>query len=641
MTQITVIEDIDNKKSNISKGFIRYEKKSSGEFASYYKSCYRNGNSVLHDIEYLGKVLDKEKGIFKNNKKGIFTFSIEDKYGLAPSNFVNTTTNININTNTINTTNDTKYPKLSLNFGKIWIYDELIKITGISLILESVFPDIYDFVKSIIAYKLLNPGKSYSYANIWYEYSYVQFLYPNANIYSQEISRKLAIIGDECNIREFFKSYIENIYKNNFNNYLEINKSTEQNYIENDLINQSEEYNYTIPIIIDSTDLPNNINIDITAPTAQNGKLTDEIRLIYIVNRKTGLPIYFRYVPGNIVDVTTLNNTISELKTYNINIDSLIADAGYYSIDNIKDLFTLAIPFLTRVPPNRKIYKNIINDNIDDIDDSKYLERYNKRILHIKMVPWEINNNICFAYIVLDFDKQIKEYYKLAFNGIEDNISKDEIAKLKKKCGLFMLLSSINLQTKDIIPFYYSRQSIEQIFDVSKNNADIIPLRTHSEITLRGHLLISFITTILYLILTIKLKGSSYNALNAIEIFEGLKINMYDNVKVITEPVKKMKEVAKNLDFIIPKLESQLSQNLSLLKHMKRSRGRPKKVNTDLGVQSKQLKGSTKSTQQSEGVSKRQRGRPRKDPQQSEGVPKRQRGRPRKDPQQPGGGQAT
>ena len=49
-----------------------------------------------------------------------------------------------------------------------------------------------------------------------------------------------------------------------------------------------------------------------------------------------------------------------------------------------------------------------------------------------------------------------------------------------------------------ILPTYYTRQQIEQIFDISKNYADRLPLRVQNEDTFRGHLLLTFISNDCY-----------------------------------------------------------------------------------------------------------------------------------------------
>jgi transposase len=58
--------------------------------------------------------------------------------------------------------------------------------------------------------------------------------------------------------------------------------------------------------------------------------------------------------------------------------------------------------------------------------------------------------------------------------------------------GIFILVTSLNLDVKDVLPCYYDRQVIEQVFDYMKGSIGLIPLRCHNEDTLAGHLFISF-----------------------------------------------------------------------------------------------------------------------------------------------------
>ena len=69
------------------------------------------------------------------------------------------------------------------------------------------------------------------------------------------------------------------------------------------------------------------------------------------------MPVYFRYVAGNIIDVSTLITTVSELQQYGISVSQAILDAGYFSEKNALELLDNEIPFLTRLAPNKPIFK--------------------------------------------------------------------------------------------------------------------------------------------------------------------------------------------------------------------------------------------------------------------------------------------
>jgi transposase len=82
----------------------------------------------------------------------------------------------------------------------------------------------------------------------------------------------------------------------------------------------------------------------------------------------------------------------------------------------------------------------------------------------------------------------IKRVHCILFFVIDGNLS---------SLGLFIRISFAEINTMEVLPLYYARQQIEQVFDIAKNYADILPLRVHGEDTFRGHLLLCFIATII------------------------------------------------------------------------------------------------------------------------------------------------
>jgi hypothetical protein len=54
-------------------GFIRYEDKASGQYATLYKAKRVNGIKK-NETTNLGRVIDKEKGVFRNRERGEFVF---------------------------------------------------------------------------------------------------------------------------------------------------------------------------------------------------------------------------------------------------------------------------------------------------------------------------------------------------------------------------------------------------------------------------------------------------------------------------------------------------------------------------------------------------------------------------------------
>jgi transposase len=310
--------------------------------------------------------------------------------------------------------------------------------------------------------------------------------------------------------------------------------------------------------LIDSTGLPNAIKCPYTAVNNHNGKISNEIRLISVIDKLTGFPIYYRFVPGNIVDVSTLKNILLEMKEYNINIDRLILDAGYYSDDNIIELYQSKIPFMTRLIPKYSIYNLLIKKYAPNIiERANYVEYGTRHLYIIKDSVMVARDQIpVYAYICCDTDKKNNDYNEYIKNNNMNDISDEKFNNDMLKMGIFIIISTFDLETNEVLPCYYTRQAVEQFFDYLKNDIDLLPLRTHSENTFSGHLMLCFIATIVYLSIdnSLKEKGLSfYSSLKSLKLFNG---RVYNDKIIPSVPTKQVNSILRALKI---KLEDKIN----------------------------------------------------------------------------------
>jgi transposase len=261
-----------------------------------------------------------------------------------------------------------------LDYGDTYLLNNITEQLPVFKVLKKVFCNQFDTLMALVFHRITG-GQAMKYAENWYDGNYVNQLFPKANVTSQNISRFLSYLGEESVQRAFFTEYIPIIQKNKSN------------------------------VVIDSTGLPNEINMSITDWGYHNGGIEYETRLILAIDKESKLPLYFRYVAGNIGDVSTLTNTIFEMKKSGISTSSALIDAGYFSETNLKMLFDSKISFLIRMPSNRNIYKKIIEEN-SDIENPKYAIKYEKRALFVKENEIELCGNKAFAYLVLDPERR-------------------------------------------------------------------------------------------------------------------------------------------------------------------------------------------------------------------------------------------
>jgi hypothetical protein len=437
--------------------FIRYMTKNNGhEYASLLGGT-RDGSKVSQEYHgNLGRVIDKDRGIFRSRECGTFRYTIEDGYCDLPQAYAEVPGAANTE-------------RLILDFGDSFFLSQYFEKQVFKDAFYRALPEMTDTLLSLVFYRILTDKKANCYADTWWQGNYASVLFPKAKLASQRVSEFLAEVGGEEVQRRFFQAYFRLLYGSQG----------------------------ATGILIDSSGLPNASKMSVTQISNHNGDINLEARLIYVIDRKTGMPIYFRYCPGNIVDVTTLCTTLAELRQYSIAIDYAIVDAGYCSEDNILELYQNHVRFLTRLAPNRKLFKEIAKEHLPNLTTSANALRYGNRLLYMKKVSIELYGNEGFAYIGVDVDSRNQQMKRAAFAAIDDKLSSEDADARMSKLGVFIIISSDDIEIADILPLYYTRQQVEQVFDLCKNNADILPLRIQNEDTFRGHLMLTFLATVL------------------------------------------------------------------------------------------------------------------------------------------------
>jgi len=170
--------------------------------------------------------------------------------------------------------------------------------------------------------------------------------------------------------------------------------------------------------------------MSVTQISNHNGDISLEARLIYVIDRETGMSIYFGYCPGNIINVTTLCMTLAELRQYSIVIDYAVVDAVYCSEGNILELYENHVRFITRLAPNRTLFKNVAKEHLPNLMTSTNALRYSNRLLHIKKVPVELYGNAGFAYIGVNMDSKNQQMKKAAFAAIGENYRRKKLMRM-------------------------------------------------------------------------------------------------------------------------------------------------------------------------------------------------------------------
>jgi len=465
----------------------------------------------VSNVVYLGQVIDLERGIFKNRERGIYKYTIDA--GFEETDMQDTTLLAAY-----------QNEKLIVDFGASYLLAQFAKNTGFWDVVRQTLPGRENTLMAMLFY-YIEVAASNQDAERWLRGSFSSLLFPSAQLQSQRISEFLAKLGDEAVAQDFFVRYIK----------LQWPQGTKA------------------AILIDSTGLPNAIHFPLTAVSTHGGETTEETRLIYVVDAKSGMPLFFRYNAGNIVDVSTLKSTLDELKANGVSVKDAIVDAGYCSEKNIDELYRAKIQFLTRIPTNRTLYRDMLaNHGADALaDECRYM--YQDRMVGIKRIYTTLFGHRAYVYVCIDYNTRNDQIMHFTKGAISDKTPRKKWGAHTKDMGFFELVSSRKIEPEDLLPLYYTRQTVEQVFDVCKNNIKMLPLRVHSEETFRGHILLSFMAVSLYLALNHRFKGhKTFTAQNALMEMRNLKCKVYDKHLLVKEPTKDMKQIAKLVGIKIP-----------------------------------------------------------------------------------------
>ena len=483
------------------------------------KSVRRNGTVSKEGRIYLGRVIDKEKNIFKSRKNGLFMFNPETEEILpVPADFKEPKIK--------RKKKNRDRVKLCVSFGDLFLLDSFIKEIDFYSVVDATAYRNKDSLQALLAFYCLAPYAN-SYAESWWELTYARYLYPDAQLASQRISEMLVDIGSEESKRRFFSMYLKWIPN--------LKKDDSNDNVITAGINDG--------ILIDSTGMPNDAHLPVTAISNHNGVISNETRLIYVIQQDTGIPLYFRYVAGNVIDAVTVRRTKADLASLGITSKFAILDAGYYNGKNADALHEEGIDFLSRLHRSNKIYKQILRENSANVIQKKNLVLFHKRAVYVVCIKCKIGSNEdidAYTYLGYDINMCDETRSKLQQRLADGKITPGEVHGAIKNAGYFALISTKKVSTDKILPLYYTREQVEDLFKITKGKSKLLPLNLEKEEVLRGHLMMTFMATVINKFMMDKLKSTQLTLSKALFVLHEQKAEIFRDGIHVGEPVKLM-----------------------------------------------------------------------------------------------------
>jgi hypothetical protein len=409
-----------------------------------------------------------------------------------------------------------------LDFGDGYFLFKFIESSDLYKILKSIFSEKCFSLLLLLIYRLCTQSAMYNCKN-WVNGNVVSILFKDTDISSQRISDILFFLSQEEVQRSFFVEYLK-------------------------LIGGCDK-----SVIIDTTSMHTSINHEFNAWGRSDGKIDTQFKLLCVVDQNNKTPLFYRFLPGNLTDVNTIQTTILELQCLGVKNSFAMFDAGFFSEENIRDLYKRKIEFLTRLPSGRLIFKEIISNKISDIETLNYEQVIGTRGVFVKTFPIELYNNKAHAYVILDPKRRAKEREKLLLERKnEPKRNEDDDKKSFDSAGVMILISSKHIPETEVLSCYYLRQSIEQIFSFSKSDLGLLPIRHHNDETIRGYLFLQFLLLIFFIRIREKI-FDQYTVEQAMIILQKLKCKVFDNQIIPTELTADHKSIFEKFNILVPK----------------------------------------------------------------------------------------
>lgn len=188
----------------------------------------------------------------------------------------------------------------------------------------------------------------------------------------------------------------------------------------------------------------------------KDGDDIPQINYMLVCDEVTGLPIYAKVYKGNVVDVTTVKNLLSELKIMHSRVSSdkykndefspsliFVTDRGYDSEDNLQNFLMHDYSFVIRSTLRSKWVQEVILENYDNLMDDNSLDTYTSQHMYSVQVEYKYddfpvdkkyksNKATANIHVHMYFDESIKSNSRASIKA-NTAVSRDEYNKLVDK----------------------------------------------------------------------------------------------------------------------------------------------------------------------------------------------------------------
>ncbi|NOY65444.1 MAG: IS1634 family transposase [Nitrospirae bacterium] len=474
-----------------------------------------------------------------------------------------------LNTGKVITPRKSNLPRLSKDFGHVYLLEGVAKEIGLKGALEDVFGEGEAQEILNLAFYSISEGRPLYLYKHWAEITAVTE--GSGTMSSQKISRLLKELGKEEVLREMF-----------------IGK----------WIEQQEDIKAVVFDITSFSSYSRGLEL-LEWGYNRDGDALRQVNFGVIMGSPSALPIGYRIYPGSITDVVTLKNLVGYLEGKGLRQYMFVLDRGFYSERNISMMGKEGVDFIIPMPFSSGVARSLLSRHLKDLDSAVNAFMYEgEAFFHVqgeieiggKGVTFHIYSNekrkaegmerlirrlaeIEDAVAVRRFRarEEVEEFIEGQFRGgsrfysIEVSAEGVELLRRQKALSrrinimgkMILLCSVFGMDRVEVLSLYRRKDFIEKVFEVMKNEIDDGRLRIRRIDSLEGRLFLMFIALILYIALSNKMREEElYKKYTLSEVLYELKklrlVEMLNGKKYLTEITKKQRTLYEKFGIPLP-----------------------------------------------------------------------------------------
>jgi len=393
-------------------------------------------------------------------------------------------------------------------YGASYLFDQIGDITGVKDDLKACFPDTYKQILSIVYFLILEENNSLSRFSHWQKLHQHPF---GKDLPSQRSSELFQSIDEEERINFFKKQGKRRIEK--------------------------EYWAFDITSISSYSGVLKQVK---KGRNKEHDRLP-QINLALLFGEESGLPFYYRKLPGNIMDVKTVKQLLSEFDVLGYGKVNVILDRGFYSKDNINALYKHHQKFIIGVQIRLKYVKDILEEERENLNLWSNLDTQFGTYGVCRTIAWDYEQERPYkgdvltskkrAYLLLFYNPEkaakdqvhMNDYLTSLHQDLKENTLKDyrmkdynkyfEVTETPKRgrkiqpkdevireasrnYGYFALLSNEVKDPFEALSLYRSKDIAEKAFGNLKDRLNFRRMQVSSDFSLNGKLFVEFIALI-------------------------------------------------------------------------------------------------------------------------------------------------